>query len=96
MSKHIPKVNRPHPSGMNGYQKLFRFENNRGASVVNFPGSYGTELAVLRFHGPEIDSRSLDYSTPLTDDVLGHLDDESLEAALDQIQALPAIQLESA
>ncbi len=95
MSKHTPTVERPHPAGMGGYQKVFRFENNRGASVVNFPGSYGTELAVLKFYGTEFYSYKLDYSTPLTDDVIGFLDDESLEEALDQIKALPAIQLES-
>lgn len=96
MSKHTPKVDRPHPAGIGGYQKLFRFENNRGASVVEFPGSYGMELAVLKFDGPEIDSFDLDYSTPLTDDVIGHLNSETLENALDYIKVLPAVEIANA
>lgn len=93
MSKHTPKINRPHPAGMGGYQKIFRFPNGYGASVVEFPGSYGLELAVIEFEGADdIEKFHLTYETPITDDVLVRLDDASLEEALDQVQALPVAE----
>ena len=81
-----------------GAQKVYRFENGRGASVVCHSFSYGGaeglwELAVLRLLGGE--EFSLDYSTPLTSDVLGWLDDADVEEALLQIAALPAVGAET-
>lgn len=74
-----------------GMQALWRFPNGRGASVVNHSGSYGTELAVLRYTSEDVGDYELDYSTPVTDDVIGHIGDaEELLGYLRQIRDLPA------
>jgi len=64
----------------------FKFANGYGASVIKSPYSYGGkhglwELAVL-FH------EELCYTTPITDDVLGHLTWEEVEETLEQIEKL--------
>ena len=87
-------VERPHPAGMGGVQKLFRFPNGYGASVVQFPGSYGGddglwEMAVIRYKGEDIDTFSLAYDTPITDDVLGHLTERDVDVLIEQVAALP-------
>lgn len=93
-----PVVERPHGAG-NGIQKLYRFPNGYGASVVRFSmllGGYGSytnnedewELAVVKFKGKKNDSFELDYSTPLTGDVIGHLTDEEVQEILRKIKAL--------
>lgn len=77
----------PHSAGMGGWQKRFKFTNGYGASVVSFPGSYGDsdglmELAVLG------QDDELDYTTPITDDVVGRLDSAGVERTLREIAAL--------
>lgn len=105
MSEHItPTIERPHPAG-SGTQRIYRFPNGYGASVVQFAipgvsmavGSYGVEnglweLAVLRFvtEGTGQGSYELTYDTPITDDVLGHLDEEEIQEILTRIRDLPA------
>ena len=65
---------------MGGYQLLFRFENNYGASCINTTGSYGNEIAVVYFPDKVDYKYKLTYSTSVTDDVLGHLtEDEALK-----------------
>jgi hypothetical protein len=59
------------PMGLPGITAKWRFDNGYGASVINHRGSYGVELAVLRFH--EDGGWDLDYDTPVTDDVIGHI-----------------------
>lgn len=92
------KHTRPHPLG-NGTQILYRFpHNNYGASVVKHSFSYGGdqglwELAVLKFdddgsEDPEQWRFKLNYETPITDDVIGHLTEADVEAILVQIEAL--------
>lgn len=95
-----PTLERSHPAG-SGTQKIYRFENGYGASVVQFTigsygvGSYGVEsgrweLAVLRFTGDNVARDfELTYDTPITDDVLGHLDDDEVEETLARIRELP-------
>lgn len=78
----------------NGTQKLYRFPNNYGASVVQHPYSYGGrqnlwELAVILFHSKNNNNWSLNYKTTVTDDVIGHCTEEQINALLDQIQQLP-------
>ncbi|EBF5172475.1 hypothetical protein [Listeria monocytogenes] len=67
-------------------QVLYKFPNNYGASVVLGPYTYGLELAVIYFSSENWD---IDYDTPITSDVLGHLDKESLKQALEDIYNLP-------
>ncbi len=73
-----------------GIQYRFRFPNGRGASVIRHEYSYGYEqglweLAVLAPGGV------LDYSTPITDDVIGRIDEAEVSDLLARIAALPAL-----
>ena len=75
---------------LGGMQHVFRFANGRGASVLCHGGSYGGkdglwEIAVLKADG------DLDYSTPITSDVLGWLDVPEVESTLRAIMALPPV-----
>jgi hypothetical protein len=75
---------------LGGIQAIWRFPNGQGASVVNHRGSYGTELAVLRFNSEDLADFDLDYSTPVADDVIGHIDTpEELLSYLRRIRDLP-------
>lgn len=74
-----------------GVQKLYKFDNGYGASVIKHNGSYGHEvdkweLAVLLWR--DTNNYDLDYSTDITDDVLGYLDDEAVDVILTRIQLL--------
>jgi len=86
-------IEREHPAGMGGIQKLFRFPNGYGASVVKFPGSYGYgtgrwELAVIKYSGDGDEGYTLTYDTPVTDDVIGCLSEQEVDGLLAQIEAL--------
>lgn len=81
---------RPLDSG--AVQKLYRFANGYGASVVKGEHTYGGdeglwELAVIRFKADG--EFVLDYSTPITEDVEGHLTDDAVEELLAKVEALP-------
>ena len=76
----------PHRN-MNGIMSRITFENGYGASVVKGEYTYGGkdglyELAVLDSNG------DLTYSTPITNDVLGHLTEDDVTKVLEQIQSL--------
>lgn len=77
-----------------GVQKLFKFENGYGASVVSNEFSYGGdkglwELAVVLVYENEGRlSWKLTYDTPITEDVLGWLTWEEVEETLKQIEEL--------
>ena len=73
-----------------GTQKVYRFDNGFGASVVQHSFSYGGdcgqwELAVITF---EADGWRLNYETEITDDVIGRLEWHEVIGLLDQIAAL--------
>ncbi len=51
---------------LNGWQKIFKFPNGFGASIINHDMSYGFELALL-YDG------NLVYHPQITDDVIGGL-----------------------
>lgn len=72
---------------MGGVIKRYKFSNGYGASIVRHSFSYGGdkglwELAVLDKKG------NLDYSTPITGDVIGWLTEEEVEELLDKISML--------
>jgi hypothetical protein len=74
-----------------GTQKIWRFKNGFGASVVKHFGSYGFdadlwELAVLKFE--EKGEWHLTYDTPITEDVIGHLKPQEVTALLKRIKKL--------
>ena len=72
---------------LNGVGYEYQFDNGYGASVVKHDGSYGGkqglyEIAVLDSGG------DLCYSTPITDDVIGHATEETIYETLDKIKSL--------
>jgi hypothetical protein len=73
-----------------GVQRIYKFDNGYGASVVRHEFSYGGprgawEVAVLDANG------ELTYDTPVTNDVIGWLDEDGVEDILEQIENLPAV-----
>jgi hypothetical protein len=77
----------PHPNGMDGVQARILFPNGYGASVVCNPFSYGGrdglyEIAILNSEG------RITYDTPITDDVIGYLNETQVTDILKQIQSL--------
>jgi len=91
---HEPIDARPLESG--AVQKLYRFKNNYGASVVKGEHTYGGEeglweLAVVTFKTNG--KFNLCYGTPITEDVEGHLTDDAVEELLTKIEALPVTPL---
>lgn len=76
-----------------GEAHVYTFPNGWAASVVRHDYSHGGdaglwEIAVGTYDG---ESFTLDYSTPITDDVLGWQTDDDLAAVLVQIAALPDV-----
>jgi len=72
---------------------VYKFPNGYGASVV--AGSYfytdtdnPYELAVVKFDA-DGEGFEIDYTTPITDDVMGYLNERKLDAILQQIKDLP-------
>jgi hypothetical protein len=75
-----------------GVQKLYRFGNGYGASVVRSKFSYGGtsglwEICVVLWDGQMYEPI---YDTPITDDVVGWLSDSDVAELLSQIEALPS------
>lgn len=73
-----------------GVQKLYRFKNEYGASVVRHNGSYGKErglweLAVIKWN---YDDFVIVYDTKITEDVLGYLSPDDVERHLERISRL--------
>ena len=72
---------------LNGYQLVYKFDNGYGASVVKHDMSYGGksglyEVAVLDNEG------ELCYDTPITNDVIGHLNMSEVDKILVNISHL--------
>jgi len=75
-----------------GEQRIYRYANGYGASVVCNEYSYGGndglwELAVIRWRENNFD---IVYDTPITDDVIGYLSEDDVAKLLCEIAALPA------
>lgn len=88
----------PHPS-WDGVQAKYFFDNGYGVSVIRSSHSYGGsdglyELAVLKQYvqkdyGAKLSKEwEICYTTPITDDVLGHLTEEDVESLLSKIENL--------
>ena len=76
----------PHPMGM-GEQCIVRFPNGFAASIVKGPYTYGGpeglyEIAVFDKEG------NITYDTPITDDVLGYLNETDVSDTLIKIKEL--------
>ncbi len=74
-----------------GTQKLYSFPNGYGASVVKHEYSYGGdrglwELAVI--NNISEDGFDICYDTPITDDVIGFLNDPEVDRLLYLIRDL--------
>lgn len=74
-----------------GIQYVAKFDNNRGASIVQHDFSYGNrqglwELAVTKYKSET--EWSIDYSTPITDDVMGFLSEDEVNNVLLKISQL--------
>lgn len=76
----------PHSAGLGGQSAKIAFPNGYGASVLRGGPFYTTdgtyEIAVI--HNGDID-----YTTPITDDVLGYVPESEVERYLNEIAALP-------
>ena len=71
-----------------GIQRIYKFPNGYGASVIRHNGSYGSaqglwELAVL-----DSDTNEITYSTSVSNDVIGYLSDEEVILKLNEIRGL--------
>ena len=76
-----------HPSTFGGIIGRIEFENGYGVSVVQGPGTYGSdkglyELAVLGTDG------QICYDTAITNDVIGYLRPEDVTDVMEKIQKL--------
>ena len=77
---------KPHPLG-NGVQGVIMFDNGYGASVVKTDYSYGGRLGLYELAVLDKDGH-ITYNTPITEDVIGHLEPEMVTEKLIQIQDL--------
>ena len=88
------KIERPHLNIDNATQRIYKFPNDYGASIVwggdltfmrdNAHAPY--ELAVIKFMGDE--DYYLEFSTPLTDDVFRYQNEEQIRDLLNKIKNL--------
>jgi len=82
-------------------QKIYKFDNGYGASVIKGPTTFGGadglwELAVLESFSPNFPGSleeneipwEICYTSGITDDVFGHLNDPEVDAILRQIKDL--------
>jgi len=92
-------VERPHIMLDGATQRIYRFPNNYGASVIwggdmrRIQGDSDKpyELAVIRFVD-EGDHYYLDYTTPLGNDVIGYQNEEQVRDLLKQIKELERVE----
>jgi|TARA_R110000751_G_scaffold260046_1_gene359366 hypothetical protein len=71
----------------------YRFPNDYGASVVQNAHSYGGEegfyeIAVLKYHSDNNDDHTVDYETPVTNDVIGWVHTDDIDKHLAKIESL--------
>ena len=76
-----------------GEHWVYRFPNNYGASVIRTIFSYGNskglyELAVIKWQSLDMDAWNIEYTTPITDDVIGSCTADDIGKLLNQIKEL--------
>jgi hypothetical protein len=71
-----------------GVQYFYGFKNGRMASVVCHDMSYGHEEGLLELAVLGAGGSYIDYSTHITDDVMGHLTAEEVVTILEEIEKL--------
>ena len=72
-----------------GTQRLYKFANGYGASVINHQHSYGIELAVIKWDLKVIPfDWDLVYNTPVTDNVITYMTLKQVEKVLACIEKL--------
>jgi hypothetical protein len=69
----------------------YRFPNGYGASVIQH--GYGSEegyyeIAVLKYHSNSNESSTIDYTTPITDNVIGWVHADDIDKHLSEIESL--------
>lgn len=74
-----------YPSYSTAEQTFYEFPNGYGASVIYGGYTYGLEVAVIKWDKDD-GTWDIDYSTPITDDVIGHV--EELDLVLGKIYSL--------
>ena len=67
------------------------FSNHYGINIVQNEWTYGLEAAVLSWWTDKdgVKHSSINYTSGITDDVVGNLDNKSLDELIEQIKALP-------
>lgn len=95
MKKFNDLVFNSHPAGF-GKQALIFFDNGFGVSVVKHPFSLGKkqglyELAVIT---GDKDNISLNFSTPITDGLLGYLSENDVTEIMEKVQRLTPFKKE--
>jgi len=73
--------------GVDGYQLVYKFDNDYGASVVKHNFSYGGEKGLYELEVLDKDG-GLCYDTPITEDVIGRLTMGEVDKLLVEISHL--------
>lgn len=71
----------------NGVQKIYKFPNGYGASVIRNPYSYGGAMGLWEIAVLDSDE-CITYNTSITSDVIGHLNDDEVIEVLNKIKEL--------
>lgn len=87
-------LERPHPGGIGGVQRLYRYENGYGLSVVNstmlHSYSFAWEIAVVENMLEDGEGFDLTYDTELTNDVEVFSDDAETNAFIEKAASILA------
>ena len=86
MIKHSPIFEAFHKDEQK-YQRVYRFNNGYGASVVQGPKTFGGpeglwELAVIKFDGEEFYEYDVDENNSVSNEAIGHLGEHEIEPLL--------------
>ena len=71
-----------------GVRALLYFANKYGVSVIKNPFSYGSSEGLFEMAVMDEITQSIEYTTHITDDVLGHLTPEDVTKHMKEVQLL--------